>query len=298
MLSAGRWGLQEMGALAASVLIVGLGYLGRVAAARWQECGSQVYATTRSAERAEALRGRGISPVRWDVLTGGDELPAVDIVLYCVGFDRQQAASMREVYVGGLQRTLAALPAPGRLLYTSSTGVYGDCGGRWVTEADRPEPTDDSGRICLEAEQLLQDGGWPFAWSILRLAGLYGPGRMLGAESVRAGQPVAAEPDTHLNLIHVADAAAAVLAAATHAEPAATYNISDGQPVTRREFYQEVARLLAAPPPTFDPTAARRHRGDRKVANERMRADLGVCLKFPDYRAGLRDALLAAPNSH
>jgi nucleoside-diphosphate-sugar epimerase len=271
-------------------LIVGVGYVGRLLGTAWSRAGADVYGTTRRRERFTELRSLGLKPVRWDVLgADNDSLPEVDDVVYCVGHDRSAGASVHSVYVDGLRRTLERLPNPTRFLYVSSTGVYGDAGGDWVDEKTPPQPIDPTGQACLDAERLLggtcTDRG--IHWSILRLAGIYGPGRMIGVEALRAGRPVAGNPDGHLNLIHVADVVHALDCARTHSTCADTYNVSDGRPVVRREFYQYVADQFGAPAPMFDVGAARRIRGDRKIRNDKMIRELGVRLQFPDYRSGL-----------
>lgn len=272
-------------------LIVGLGYLGARVADVWLGQGRKVFATTRWAERSDELAGKGIAPVVWDVLAGGGPLPRVDTVLYCVGYDRSQAATMHEVYVEGLRRTLFSLPKPRLFLYASSTGVYGDAQGGWVDESTPPAPLDPAGETCLQAEQSLREFARANGWDaiVLRLAGLYGPGRMIGAEGIKSGQPVAADPDGYLNLIHVADAARVVDAARRLGNSGETYNVADGNPVKRRDFYRHAASLLKAPEPTY--AQARRQRGDRRVSVERMNKTFRVPLQFPDYKAGLADAL-------
>src|SRR4051794_11880115 len=107
-------------------LIVGCGYLVRLVASLWLGQGQRVLATTRRDSRAEELRGLGMGPVVCDVLVRErcKSLPAVDTVLYCVGFDRSSGKSMRDVYVRGLSHVLDPLPRPGRFLHVRSTGVY------------------------------------------------------------------------------------------------------------------------------------------------------------------------------
>jgi nucleoside-diphosphate-sugar epimerase len=124
------------------------------------------------------------------------------------------------------------------------------------------------------------------------MAGLYGPGRIPNADGLRRGEPISAPDRGFLNLIHVDDAAAAVLAAEMRGRPPRTYLISDGHPVERRVYYEELARLLAAPAPRFasppaDAPATARAASDKRVKNERMAAELKIPLAFPSYREGL-----------
>jgi nucleoside-diphosphate-sugar epimerase len=193
---------------------------------------------------------------------------------------------MHEVYFGGLTNVLNALPDVRRLMYISSTSVYGQADGDWVDESSPTEPADESGRVVLECERLLRERR-PDA-IVLRFAGIYGPGRVIRRTAVEHGEPLATDPDGWLNLIHVEDGASAVVAAAMRGEVGVTHNVADNRPVTRREFYTEMAARLAAPAPRFIPTA---ECTNRRIGNRRMRAELGVELRFPDFRAGLRDAL-------
>jgi nucleoside-diphosphate-sugar epimerase len=282
-----------------SRLIIGCGYLGIRLARLWSQEPTPLFATTRQASRADAFREQGLLPVRWDVLEGGDPLPKVDTVVYAVGYDRSQSSSKRAVYVDGLRNTLAHLPRPGRFIYVSSTGVYGDHQGNWIDESTPPAPLDEGGAACLEAEKMLQDFAAQNDWqiNILRFAGIYGPGRVIGVEGLRKGQPIAGNPDGWLNLIHVEDGARVIDAASRRAGDGATYLISDGQPVLRGDFYTYLARQAGTPAPVFDPTAASRHRGDRRISNQKMMRELAPLLAYPSYREGVDHSLLANPQS-
>src|SRR5262249_23693195 len=135
--------------------------LGRVVASRWLAAGHGVFATTRSAARAEEFRARSWEPVRCDVLdpVSLGALPAVDALVWCVGLDRAAGRSMREVYVSGLANVLSALANRGsqpRVIYVSSTGVYSQTDGAWVDESSPADPRDDAGRVALEAEATLR----------------------------------------------------------------------------------------------------------------------------------------------
>jgi nucleoside-diphosphate-sugar epimerase len=273
-------------------LVVGCGYLGQRVALRWLAAGHRVFATTRSDARAEQFARQGLRPIRCDVLdlSGLRALPAADTVLYSVGFDRTAGRSMREVYVNGLENVLAALPRPGRFLHVSSTGVYGQCRGEEVDETAATEPLDESGRVVLEAETVLRrrlSGA-----VVLRCAGIYGPGRLPGERALRAGEPLAGDPEKWLNLIHVEDGTAAVLAADERGQAGQVYNVADDRPVRRREFYGLLARLLGAPEPRFVPPAPDapppgHERANRRISNRRLRQELQVELRYPSYQEGL-----------
>src|SRR5262249_10131202 len=158
----------------------------------------EVFVTTRKPERFAELSREGFRPVLFDALAP-TELPRVDGVLYSVGFDRTAGATMRRVHVEGLAGVLAALPGRPRLRHGSSTGGYGQSDGSEADETADTNPADESGQVLLEAERLLRDT-WPDA-VVLRFAGIYGPGRLIRAASLLAGEPIAADPSTWLNLI-------------------------------------------------------------------------------------------------
>jgi nucleoside-diphosphate-sugar epimerase len=280
-------------------LVIGCGYLGRRVANRWRTQTGRVIVTTRDQGRMDELRRAGFEPLCCDVLEPASlqKLPAVATVLYCVGLDRSSGRSMREVYVTGLEHVLAALPRPERFLYISSTSVYGQCAGEEVDETAATEPADESGRVVREAEKVLRDR-LP-AVVILRFAGIYGPGRLLRRrQAILAGEPLAGDPQRWLNLIHVDDGAAAILAAEQRGRPGEIYNICDDVPVRRSHFFNHLARLLGAPEPRVVPTAAgtvlsARERTNRRILNCKMHRELGIELTFPDYSAGLHHNLVA-----
>lgn len=275
-------------------LILGCGYLGRRVARLWRAQGHQVFGTTRTVDRAEELRQMEVEPILYDVLQPAslDRLPAAKTILYCVGFDRHAGQSMREVYVGGLDHFLNRYrPIPDRLIYISSTGVYGQFLGEEVDETAVTEPTEESGQVVLAAEERLRaQPEWPAV--ILRFAGIYGPDRLIRRQSIENGEPLIGDPDKWLNLIHVDDGAAAVLAAEARGEIGSIYNVSDDRPVRRRDFYQGMAQLLGAPEPHFVPPSSGAPRSghevsNRRTVNRRLHEDLGIQLRFPSFAEGL-----------
>jgi nucleoside-diphosphate-sugar epimerase len=315
-----------------SKLIFGCGYLGERVAKLWLQQGHMVMTVTRSENRAIELGKAGMFTIGADVtkpatldclktlpqystavrVAGPNNLvrpinegTGIGTVLYAVGHDRSSGQSIHEVYVDGMKNVLAALPSDiGRIIYISTTGVYGNASGEWVDEDTPPDPQREGGRASLAAEEALAAHPLGKRGIILRLAGIYGPGRIPFLDQLRAGEPIPAAGDGFLNLIHVDDAAAVVCAAAEHegnrgAVPAMPrlYCVSDGHPVQRGDYYREVARRIGAPSPQFvapDPNSPRAARAanDRRVRNTRLLAELKVQLVFPDYCAGL-SAILA-----
>lgn len=284
-------------------LIVGCGYLGSRVARRWVEAGSHVLATTRSGDRAAMLRGLDVEPVivdvtapadRWHNLVATHGLPTT--VFWAVGFDRTAGTTHRDVHVDGLRRLLDALTpaaptgARPRVILSSSTGVWGDEAGGMIDETTPPNPTRDAGAVLVEAERML--AAHPAGpGTALRFAGLYGPDRLPRIADLHAGRPIAADPDSWLNLVHVDDAAAVVCLVADAARPRPLYVVSDGRPIRRRDWYGGLATASGSPEPRWDPTAPRPRGGDKRVDPSLLAHELGFTPAHPDAIAALAGLL-------
>lgn len=276
-------------------LIVGCGYLGERVARLWRDAGAAVAVVTRSPQKAEAFRAQGYQPVVADItdpttLTG---LPPAETVLFAVGHDRSAGQPIEQVYVDGLRHTLAALQhPPDRFVYISSTGVYGQTDGEVVDEKAPCRPTRTGGRACLAAEQLLQESTLADRAIILRLAGIYGPGRHHLLDALRAGAAeVAGVGDHRLNLIHRDDIVAAILAvlAAPAALAGGIFNVADDGTAAKAEVAAWLSARLGRPAPAFTGSPAggrRRVTPDRVIANDRLKAALGWRPQYASYREG------------
>jgi nucleoside-diphosphate-sugar epimerase len=266
-------------------------------ARRWIAAGQAVVGLVRNAGSAELLARQSVQPIVVDVTRPSTlrDLPPADTVLYAVGYDPAGGASRSAVYVEGLRAVLDALsPQVRRVIFISSTGVYAEQEGGWVDESSPASPVRESGRALAAAEAALAAHCLGGLGIILRLAGIYGPGRLPRRAELASGGPLLIATGQQVNLIHVDDAAAAVLAAEAHAQPPRTYLVSDGHPVDRRDYIAELARQLGLPPPAFrDPLpgeATGRRGGNKRVSNARMLAELHVKLTYPTYREGLAAA--------
>jgi nucleoside-diphosphate-sugar epimerase len=288
-------------------LIFGCGYLGTRVAKRWLEAGDTVFAVTRSTGRTAELERTGVVPLVADIHDHSAlaNLPTVDTVLYAVGFDRSGSQSIRNVFVDALGNVLSNVSwgKSSRFIYISSTGVYGQEDGQWVDEESPCQPVREGGLACLDAENLLEregvllPDGPAFEKCRLRLAGIYGPGRIPRRQEVRAGKLIAASPQGWLNLIHVDDAARVVVAAADASEFPDLLLVADGCPLRREDYFKELCRQLDAPPVCFedpggDSGRSQRALSSKRVSNQKMLASLGLSLEFPSFSQGL-EAILA-----
>ncbi|MDE0392571.1 MAG: SDR family oxidoreductase [Rhodospirillales bacterium] len=186
--------------------------------------------------------------------------------------------------------------------YLSTTGVYGNTGGAWVDEAAVPAPTGGRGRRRLAAEQawLAFGARHGLGVHVFRLAGIYGPGRNALATVRRGAAKRIDKPGHVFSRIHVSDIAQVLAASIAKPDPGAIYNVCDDEPAPSADVVAHACALLGvAPPPLtplddadLSPMARSFYADNRRVSNARIKNELGVALRYPDYRAGLA-ALLA-----
>lgn len=290
-----------------SLLIVGCGYLGLRAGRLAQQSGWQVHATTRS--RFETMAAEGFHPIAfdWNDSRTLERLPTTTHVLIAVAYDRNSRVDRFASQVDGLARLVRHLDnglpehQSADVCYISTTGVYHQTGGVWVDETSPTHPSREGGKAHLAAEAKLRSLRVGRPTTTLRLAGIYGPGRVPRAADVIAERPIASPPHGHLNLIHVDDAATAVMNSFNNQRFASRarsplYVVADDEPVVRREFYQEIAHATRSAEPTFVAPKAEsgvrfRSETDKRIWNRRVRRDLLPQMQYPTYREGLRDVL-------
>ncbi len=274
------------------LLIIGCGYIGHRVAMRALSQQWEVHAVTR--QRQSQLASVGIQPILADIRSPWPkiDLPSFDYVLYAVGWDRLSGASFQEIYLDGLQNVLAGfLPSQksAKWIYVSSTSVYGDLSGEIVNEDTPTKPDEENGKIVLAAETKLRTS-IPDS-IILRHAGIYGPERIIRKKSIVAGEAIPANPDGYLNLIHADDSADIILRAFAQIVPGSTYLVADGHPVTRRNFYEFMAKILHAPPVQWSSKITGEHRANRRIDNAKLINDLHLNLRYPNYQLGLTQAV-------
>jgi nucleoside-diphosphate-sugar epimerase len=278
------------------LLIAGCGFLGESAAAFFCAAGWETVALTATPESATRLASREFAVDVADI-SSPSSLEGVrarhgsfDVVLHCASSGRGGADAYRRVYVEGCT-TIRQIFPEARLLFTSSTSVYAQTDGEWVTEDSPVEPLRETGRLLLEAEEITVAGGG----CVLRLAGLYGPGRSVLLRRFQEGTAILENGGGRwINQIHRDDAARAILSVAEAGIPGTVYNVADDRPATQREVYGWIADFLGSPLPPEGAGDPNRKRGwtSKRVSNARLRA-MGWFPEFPDYCAAL-PALVAA----
>ena len=294
------------------LVIFGCGYVGTALARAAVAAGARVEALTRNPEKAAALRSLGLSQVvvaelsssAWhSQLTGG-----ADFVVNCVSSGGPGSAGYQQSYVMGLQSILAwaatgSTPV-GTIVYTSSTSVYPQDGGIVVDESAPADGATPNGRIIRESEKLLQAASAQSCrrWFLLRLAGIYGPGRHHLLDQLRAGAAVInGSGSHHLNLAQRDDIVAAILACLDAPASIAheLFNVADLAPASREEVVRWLAERLERPVPAFAGLAGTRRGGvpmaDRRISSAKIQRMLGWQPRYPDYRAGF-NAILGTPN--
>ncbi len=279
------------------VLVAGCGWLGRAVAKALLERGDRVTAVRRDAARLEDLRALGAVPLALDLADAGSAagVPSgVEAMVACQAAGADGAERYRAAYVRGNATLLAAaerLPLRA-LVYTGSTAVFGQRDGSDVDESTPPAPASPAAEVLVEAERLLLGAaGRGVPARIVRLSGLYGPGRVGIVERVRSGA-LALGPgdDAWMNFCHLEDAVAAVIAALDRGRNGAVYHGTDAGPARRREVVEWIAgRLGIAAPraPGGEGAAGGRGGANRRILGERTRRELSLALAFPSFRDGL-----------
>ena len=278
------------------VLVAGAGWLGSALCRELAGQGHRVTAVRRDPARAAALASPGVTPVALDLCAPGaaSDLPRdVDAVVACQSAGADGAEAYRRAYVDATRALLEMVHASGRpatLVYTGSTGVFGQRDGGDVDEESPPAPASPAAEVLVEAERLVQAADAPgLRANLLRLSGLYGPGRNWPVERVRSGQIALGPGDgAWLNLCHLEDAVAAVVAVLERGAPGRVYHASDAEPVRRRDLVTWVAGRLGIPPPRLPPGGPGPTLPDRRIHADRSRAELGISLRHPTFREGLR----------
>lgn len=285
-------------------LIIGCGYVGTALASKLLARGVETHAVRRfhGEEAAPAL-----AALHWHTadITRPEELPPLredwDVVINAVSSSRGGLEVYRRVFLEGTRYLLELFSSrpPGLYVQLSSTSVYGQTDGGWVTEDSPTTPASETARILVAAEQQsLQAAatGWPVV--ILRLAGIYGPGRCYWLQQFLHGQAkILGAGDRYLNMIHRDDVVSAILAVLDQKAAAVgrVFNVVDDYPVTQRELFGWLAEALQRPlPPAVSEEALPpRKRGltHKCVSNARLKNELAWRPHYSTYREGFTEEI-------
>lgn len=294
----------------ADIFIIGCGYIGTLVAHGMSKDNRSVAALARSADSEAKLQAIGITPWRGDLddPTSLTDLPLEKSTLYY--FAPPPASGVIDTRMHNFIQALGQYPIlPAQIIYLSTTGVYGDTGGAWVSEANPLQPQTARAKRRVDAEETLRrfcmSQGVPL--TILRTAGIYGPGK-LPIRRLKERSPVLREEESgYTNRIHEEDLATICLRAATTGRetPYRVYNVSDGHPGTMSGYLIAVADALRLPRPhavtmaeakeVMSPAMLSYLSESRRLDNSKLLNELGIVLKYPTLEAGLR--VLDTPQS-
>lgn len=272
-------------ALGRSAVVAGCGFVGLATARLLHAAGWRVTGCTYSPESAVALSSEPFASVACDISSEASveqalgNLHGVDLVLHCASSGKGGADAYRAVYLRGAQ-VLGGILAPRHLIFTSSTSVYAQVSGEWVSEQSLAEPPRETGQILRETEDwVLAQGG-----AVARLAGIYGPGRSVLLRKFFNGTAVI-EGDGRrwINQIHRDDAASGLLHLAALRVPG-VFNLGDTQPLEQRALYEWLAARFSSPLPPEGPVNTDRKRGwtHKQVSNQRLR-ELGWQPRYASF---------------
>jgi nucleoside-diphosphate-sugar epimerase len=271
------------------VVIIGCGFLGEAAAALFSRRGVHVLGLVRSPESLAALAGASFETARCDVSDDtsvgslASRLRGVPLAIHAVSAGGGGAGEYAALYRDGLARIVGSWQ-PRRVIFVSSTSVYGQDDGSWVTEESSAEPARETGRILLEAERIALDAGGIAA----RLTGIYGQGRSYLLRNFLSGEAVLENGGWRwINQIHRDDGAAALVRLGDPDVPSGIYNVTDDTPARQREVYGWMADFFGKPLPLAGTgLAIRRGVTSKRISNAKMRA-LGWAPGHPSYRDAL-----------
>jgi len=287
--------------------ILGCGYVGLELARQLEAAGHDAVGVRRSDDGLAAVRETGADAVRADVTDAASlaAVPDVDAVVFAASSGGRGAEAAREVYVDGLRTAVEQFggreATPDQLVYTSSTGVYGDHDGGWVDESTPLDPTTEKTAVLVEAERVARETAREFGMdpTVVRFAGLYGPDRYRLTRYLEG--PVT---EGYLNMVHRDDAAGVVRFALTDdaADGEDVLLAVDDEPVDKWAFAdwladecgvehpekRTVAERIAAG--DLSTPAERRLRTSKRCSNDRLR-ELGYEYAFPTFREGYRAAV-------
>jgi nucleoside-diphosphate-sugar epimerase len=282
-----------------TLLSFGHGYSARALSRRLIPQGWRVIGTTRSPEKADALRAEGVEPLIWPGTDPGPALAGATHILMSAA-PSPEGDPILAALADGIARAAPRLDWAG---YLSTTGVYGDHDGDWVDETTALTPATKRGRARVDAEaawHALAESA-RLRLHIFRLAGIYGPGRGPFSKVRNGTARRIIKPGQVFSRTHVEDIAQVLEASIRRPNPGAIYNVCDDDPAPPEDVIALAAELLDLPVPPavafedaeMTPMARSFYAESKRVRNDRIKTELGVELLYPSYRDGL-PALLEA----
>ncbi len=283
----------------AEIFIIGCGYVGSLVAQMWRKHNRSVAALARSAASGSKLQAAGIE-ITYGDLDDGDSLhglPVTGATLYY--FAPPPASGQNDPRMHNLVAALDSHAPPRQVVYLSTSGVYGDTAGEWVSEESPLRPQADRAKRRVDAEQAVLQ--WCAAnavpLTILRVGGIYGPGK-LPIKRLQQGTPTLREEECgYTNRIHIDDLVQVALAVAGQGGGSEVYNVSDGHPGTMTGYFNAVADALGLPrPPAVTMEEAKAQLSpamlsylteSRRLDNRKLIQELGIELKYPTLEKGL-----------
>ncbi|MBB5514631.1 nucleoside-diphosphate-sugar epimerase [Rubricella aquisinus] len=270
-----------------TLLSIGHGYSARALGRRLVADGWRVIGTTRSAEKAEALRRDEVEPLIWP---GADLAPAITEATHILTSVAPGEAGDSVLEAAGPALRAAS---PEWVGYLSTIGVYGDRQGDWIDESADLRPSTKRGEARVEAEAAWAALGQPL--HIFRLAGIYGPGRGPFSKVRKGTARRIIKEGQVFSRIHVEDIATVLAASIARPRPGAIYNVCDNEPAPPQDVIAHAAQLLGLPVPPaipfeeaeMSPMARSFYSESKRCSNARIREELGVTMAYPGYRAGL-----------
>lgn len=292
-----------------TLLCFGLGYSAEHYVASYGDGFARIIGTVRGAERAAVLNARLAGRLKALVFDGTAPTPELqhavgeaDAALISIPQDESGDPVLR-VFADAFARAQKLRS----VVYLSTIGVYGDCGGDWVDEETEANPDSPRSLGRLNAERAWQNIGRHrgTAVAVLRLAGIYGPGRSALTQIARGNARRIVKAGQVFNRVHVDDIAQAIDAAFAR-KASGVFNVADDEPSPPGDPLVFAARLLGVPPPpeapyekaaaSMSPLAQSFWQECRRVSNDKLKRELGVSLRYPTYREGL-NALFAQQKS-
>ena len=275
------------------ILIAGCGYVGQATADLFHAAGWDVEGWTASEESAAALSAKPYPSCQVDISNCDQvaERPGTfDAVIHCASSRGGGVESYRQIYLNGARNLLDRF-AETNLLFTSSTSVYAQRHGSWVTEESETNPARETGRVLLETEKLVIER----RGTVARLAGIYGPGRSALLSKFLAGAAIIdPESDRFVNQVHRDDIALAIFFLLTReTQRTQIYNVVDDRPMLQTECYRWLAQRLDRPLPSIGKSMGLRKRGDsnKRVSNAKLRS-LGWTLQYPTFVDAMETSIL------